>query len=186
RKSNYDPRTFTTKLVPEISSTHTTLLIPILDIISSLAAHAEANGYSGSKLTKYFGFWLLTARRGAGTEDWKSFYMRWEVSGRMLEHLFLSWLRDENTKRPLPRRLQELVAQYPYTTSPDPTVDGLLTRPRFSTRRHDALFVRVEVVYADHVEVHSSRSPIGIFADALKSEPKSDSGGHFYLWDQLK
>ena len=93
RKSSYDPRVFTTKLVPELLSIHTQLLIPILDIISSLAAHAEANGYSGSKLSKYFGFWLLTAHRGAGTEDWNSFYTRWEASGRMLEHLFLSWLR---------------------------------------------------------------------------------------------
>lgn len=93
RKSGYDPRAFTTKLVPEITSTHTTLLLPILDAISSLAAHAEVNGYSGSKLTKYFGFWLLTARRAAGTDDWSSFYTRWEVSGRMFEHLFLSWLR---------------------------------------------------------------------------------------------
>ena len=93
RKSGYDPHVFTTKLIPEIPSTHAALLIPTLDIISSLAAHAEANGYSGSKLSKYFGFWLLTARRATGTEDWNSFYTRWEISGRMLEHLFLSWLR---------------------------------------------------------------------------------------------
>lgn len=93
RKADYDPRAFTTKLIPEIPSTHTTLLLPTLDIISSLAAHAEANGYSGSKLAKYFGFWLLTSRRAAGIEDWNSLYTRWEVSGRMLEHLFLSWLR---------------------------------------------------------------------------------------------
>jgi len=93
RRSTYDPRVFTAKLVPEIPSTHIALLMSTLDIISSLAAHAEANGYSGSKLAKYFGFWLLTARRDAGTEDWNSFYTRWEVSGRILEHLFLSWLR---------------------------------------------------------------------------------------------
>ena len=93
RNSGYDPQVFTTKLIPEIPNTHATLLLPTLDIISSLAAHAEANGYSGSKLSKYFGFWLLTARRAVGTEDWSSFYTRWEVSGRMLEHLFLSWLR---------------------------------------------------------------------------------------------
>jgi len=93
RKSSYDPRVFTTKLVPEIPPAHIALLIPALDFISSLAAHAEANGYSGSKLAKYFGFWLLAARRASGTEDWNSFYTRWEVSGRMLEHLFLSWLR---------------------------------------------------------------------------------------------
>lgn len=93
RKSDHDPRVFTSGLVPELPPTHTTLLLQLFDIISSLAAHAEANGYSGSKLTKYFGFWLLTARRAAETEDWNSFYSRWEVSGRMLEHLFLSWLR---------------------------------------------------------------------------------------------
>lgn len=93
RKTDYDPRAFTTKLVPEIQSTHTPLLLHILDIFSSLAAHAEVNGYSGSKLAKYFGFWLLTVRRAAGTEDWNSFYARWEVSGRIFEHLFLSWLR---------------------------------------------------------------------------------------------
>ena len=94
--------------------------------------------------------------------------------------------RDENTKRPLPRRLQELVAQYPYTTSPDPTADGLLTRPRFSTRRYDALFVRIEATYPDSVQIQSPRSPVGIFTDALKSEPRSGSRGHVYLWDQVK
>ena len=94
--------------------------------------------------------------------------------------------RDENTKRPLPRRLQELVAQYPYTTSPDPTADGLLTRPRFSTRRYDALFVRIEATYPDSAQIQSSRSPVGIFTDALKSEPRSGSGVHVYLWDQVK
>jgi hypothetical protein len=93
RKGAYDPRAVTTKLVPEIPSTHAALLVPTLDIISSLAAHAEANGYSGSKLAKYFGFWLLTSRRATGAEDWNSFYARREVSGRMLEHLFLSRLR---------------------------------------------------------------------------------------------
>jgi hypothetical protein len=94
--------------------------------------------------------------------------------------------RDENTKRPLPRRLQELVAQYPYTATPDQTPHGFLTRPRFSTRRYDALFVRVEAVYADAVLIPPSRSPVGVFTDALRSVSKSDSGGHSYLWNQVK
>lgn len=94
--------------------------------------------------------------------------------------------RDENTKRPLPRRLQELVAQYPYTTSPDQTPDGLLTRPRFSTRRYDALFVRVDAVYADSDRIPPSRSPVGVFTDALESESKFDDGGHLYFWNQVK
>ena len=78
------------------------------------------------------------------------------------------------------------MAQYPYTTSPDQTADGLLTRPRFSTRRYDALFVRVEAVYADVVRIPPSRSPVGVFTDALESEPKSYSPSHLYLWNQVK
>ena len=78
------------------------------------------------------------------------------------------------------------MAQYPYTTSSDQTADGLLTRPRFSTRRYDALFVRVEAVYTNTVHIPSSRSPVGVFTDALESEPRSDGGGHLYLWNQVK
>ena len=107
REGSYDPRSFTTKLVPEIQLAHAALLKSTLDTISSLAAHAEANGYSGSKLTKYFGFWLLTARRAAETEDWISFYTRWETSGRMLEHLFLSWLRYALSIYVLPTRFAD-------------------------------------------------------------------------------
>jgi len=104
----------------------------------------------------------------------------------VLDAGLLTCARDENTKRPLPRRLQELVTEYPSTTSSDPTVDGLLTRPRFSTRRHDALFVRVEAVYAGNVQTHPSQSLVGIFTDALKSQSKSDGGELLYLWDQVK
>jgi len=46
--------------------------------------------------------------------------------------------------------------------------------------------VRVEALYADSVQTHPPRSPVGIFADALKSESKSDGGEHIYLWDQVK
>ena len=183
--------------------------IPQLDGLRAVAVllvftfhHAlTPSGWLGVDIFFVLSGFLITGilrRDTANPAYWKSFYTRWEVSGRMMEHLFLSWLRyavsigvsrrefahvytrDENTKRPLPIRLQELVTQYPYTTSPDPTVDGLLPRPRFSTRRYDALFVRVEAVYPDSHRIPSSRSPIGIFVDALKSESKSD------LWTQVK
>jgi len=90
------------------------------------------------------------------------------------------------TKRPLPRRLQELAAQCPYTTSPDSTMDGLLTGPCFSTRCHDALFVRVEALYADDGQIQSSPSPVRILTDALNSKPRANNGEHVYLWDQVK
>ena len=46
--------------------------------------------------------------------------------------------------------------------------------------------MRVEAVYTNNARFQSTRSPVGIFTDALKSEPNSDSGGHVYLWDQVK
>ena len=42
------------------------------------------------------------------------------------------------------------------------------------------------MMYAGDVQIQSSRSPVDIFADALKSESRSDSGAHVYLWDQAK
>ena len=46
--------------------------------------------------------------------------------------------------------------------------------------------MRVEAVYADNAQTQSSRSPVGILTNALKSEPQSNSGEYFYLWDQVK
>jgi hypothetical protein len=85
-----------TALAPTINgtTTHLQLLTATLEIFSSLAAHAEVNGTSGSKLCKLFGLWLLTAHRVEDKDDWKTFYARWERTGRMLEHLFLSRIRQ--------------------------------------------------------------------------------------------
>ena len=91
--AGYPPKAFTDKLAPLLPTPHLQLLIATLEIFSSLAAHAEANGTSGSKLCKLFGLWLLTAHRVEDKDDWKSFYARWERTGRMLEHLFLSRIR---------------------------------------------------------------------------------------------
>jgi len=93
RKSAYDPGAFTAEFVSGIPQAHATLLVSALVIVSSPVAHVQADGYPGSKLAEYFGFWLLTTRRAAGTEDWNSCCARWDDSGRMLEHLFWSWSR---------------------------------------------------------------------------------------------
>ena len=91
--ASYPPKAFSEKLAPKLPSAHLDLLIATLEIISSLAAHSEANGTSGNKLSKIFGLWLLTARRVEEQDDWHSFYQRWERTGRMLEHLFLARIR---------------------------------------------------------------------------------------------
>jgi hypothetical protein len=106
RASEYAPNSFSDKLVPQLPAAHLELLTATLNLFSSLAAHAEANGISGSKLSKLLGLWLLTAIRAEPTDTWSTFYSRWETSGRQLEHLFLSLIRYA---RP-PRRFTLLMA----------------------------------------------------------------------------
>jgi len=93
RASDYPPQAFTQKLVPNLPEAHRELLSATLDIVSSLAAHSESIGSSGSKITKLLGLWLLTAHRHEESDDWNVFYDRWERAGRIMEHLFLARIR---------------------------------------------------------------------------------------------
>ena len=93
RTSSFPSDAFTKHLVPQLPTAHTELLLATLDVISSLSAHGEANGCSGSRLSKFFGLWLLTAEPPREGDDWYTFYDRWERAGRILEHLFLVRIR---------------------------------------------------------------------------------------------
>jgi hypothetical protein len=93
RSSQYPSTAFSAQLPRQLPGPHLELLAATLEILSSLAAHAEANGVSGSKLSKLFGLWLLKAQRAEDKDDWFSFYARWERMGRILEHLFLCRIR---------------------------------------------------------------------------------------------
>lgn len=91
--ASYPPNAFSNTLATQLPEAHLKLLISTLDIISSLASHAEANGISGSKLSKFVGLWLLSTHRSEESDDWSTFYARWERAGRVLEHVFLCWIR---------------------------------------------------------------------------------------------
>lgn len=93
KSAQYPPNAFSQHLNTLLPPAHLELLTATLEILSSLAAHAEANSTSGSKLSKLFGLWLLASRRVEEKDDWAAFYARWECMGRMLEHLFLSRIR---------------------------------------------------------------------------------------------
>lgn len=93
RESNFPRRSYTQQLAPLVRNPHFELLTALLDTVSSLAAHAESNGISGSKMTKFIGLWLLTAQRASRDDDWTTFYDRWDKFGRMLEHIFLAYIR---------------------------------------------------------------------------------------------
>ncbi|KDQ52460.1 hypothetical protein JAAARDRAFT_61984 [Jaapia argillacea MUCL 33604] len=184
RKSAYPPKAFTNELIPLLPPAHAQLLSTLLDIISSLASHAETNGISGSKLTKFIGLWLLTASRTEHADDWNTFYARWERAGRILEHLFLARIRDEAASHSMPKRLTELVTHYPY--SKGQTGEEFLPRPRFTTRKYDALFVRIENELAFEARPKSKKDPLRIIADAFKSESGAEQGEYDPLWDAIK
>jgi hypothetical protein len=93
KKSGYQPKAYSEALVPLLPETNAKLLAVILDLASSLAAHSEANGISGSKFSRLVGFWLLASNRVGKNETWATFYQRWDETGRMLEHLFLARIR---------------------------------------------------------------------------------------------
>ncbi|KAF8153759.1 hypothetical protein B0H34DRAFT_816919, partial [Crassisporium funariophilum] len=187
--AEYPPKAFSEILAPHLPISHLELLTSTLEIFSSLAAHAEANGTSGSKLSKLFGLWLLTARHVETKDDWHSFYARWERTGRMLEHLFLSRIRrsrEESTDQRMPTRLLELVRKYPYTKGlSSPTTDlQLLPRPRFTTPLYDAFFVRVEIELPSikrkpKYKVH----PLVLLADAFSI--KVEDGEFAELWEKI-
>ena len=93
RTSSFPPDAFSQSLIPQLPPAHTELLLATLDIVSFLSAHGEANGSSGSRLSKSLGLWLLTAERSLDGDDWTTFYDRWDRAGRILEHLFLARIR---------------------------------------------------------------------------------------------
>lgn len=85
----------------------------------------------------------------------------------------------------LPTRLQELVKYYPYNKGAAAD-DDLLSRPRFSTRQYDALFVRVETVLA-HGAKQPKQHPIHLLLEAFQLPIDISSGNeHIELWNTLK
>ena len=69
------------------------LLKALVEVFSSLAAHAEANGAGGAKVCRVAGFWVVGAQVQEGGDGWKAFYARWDEAGRIMEHVFLAGVR---------------------------------------------------------------------------------------------
>ncbi|KAF8624303.1 hypothetical protein AX15_005934 [Amanita polypyramis BW_CC] len=180
RAADYPAKAFSDYLSPRVPASHLVLLCATFEIFSSLAAHAEANGISGSKLSKYFGLWLLTSQRAEEKDSWSTFYERWERTGRILEHLFLARLRDEAVNQRMPVRLMELVKKYPYGSP----VDDLPSRPRFSTRQYEAMLVRVETQLTTQREPKHNHSQL--ISDAFEAEVAADEREYMELWEQIK
>ncbi|KAG1751754.1 hypothetical protein EDB19DRAFT_1198150 [Suillus lakei] len=183
--ASYPPKSFTELLLPQLPQAHTELLLATVDIISALASHAEANSISGSKLSKFLGLWLVTATRTEPTDNWTTFYARWERAGRILEHLFLARIREESFNSRLPTRLQELVKHYPYSRGSRAAEEDLLPHPRFSTRSCSVLFVRIETLLSESAP-QPKPSPVRLLLDAFNLSSEGETFEHVELWNALK
>jgi hypothetical protein len=183
--ASYPPKSFTELLLPKLPQAHIELLLATVDIISALASHAEANSISGSKLSKFLGLWLLTTTRTEQTDNWTTFYARWERAGRILEHLFLARIREESFNSRLPTRLQELVKHYPYSRGSHDIEEDLLPHPRFSTRSCSVLFVRIEVLLSESAP-QPKPSPVRLLLDAFNLSSEGEASEHVGLWNALK
>jgi hypothetical protein len=91
RDTSFPPNAYGKVLVPALASPNARLLATFLDLASHLASQSELNGISGSKFCKLLGYWLLSTR--VKRNGWKEFYDDWDAAGRILEHLFLAYLR---------------------------------------------------------------------------------------------
>jgi hypothetical protein len=78
------------------------------------------------------------------------------------------------------------VEHYPYDYVVDAPKDDLLSRPRFSTRQYDALFVRLDTEYASALKPKSH--PLRLIADALRAQSTGESATpeDDGLWDAIK
>ncbi|KAF8808166.1 hypothetical protein BYT27DRAFT_7256676 [Phlegmacium glaucopus] len=145
--SNIQAKLLCKDTAPLLPTAHLQLLKATLEKFSS--GRSESCASFGRSLE----CGCLTAHRVEEKDDWHTFYTRWRT-GRMFEHLFLSRMREQRTEmnppiNACPSFLLELVRKYPYTKGlSSPTTDlPLLPRPPFSftTRSHDAFFVRIEI-----------------------------------------
>ncbi|KAJ3731215.1 hypothetical protein DFJ43DRAFT_1155729 [Lentinula guzmanii] len=184
--ASYPPKSFSEILAPQLPPVNLELLTTTLDLFSSLAAHSEANGISGSKLSKLLGLWLLTAERSTPGDDFLAFYTKWDKYGRILEHLFLSHIRNEIANHRMPKRLVELVKHYPYAgKTQSSTEQDLLPRPRFSTRRYDALFVHIDTE-SPISGSRASKVSLQIVVDALNAITPSTDAPPYSIWQKVQ
>lgn len=92
---------YSSKLLPLLPQPHAALLKDLLDLLSSVAAHAQGNGMFNTKLAKDVAWWVVSSRKwdvskngtGGNRDEWADFYLAWDRASRILEHVMLAYLR---------------------------------------------------------------------------------------------
>lgn len=95
RAASYPQNAFSSILLPLLPRAHAFLLKGILDLFSSVAAHADGNGMFNTKLSKALAWWIVSGRVWSGG-GWSEFYAEWDRCARIMEHVLLCFLRCVN------------------------------------------------------------------------------------------
>lgn len=101
RAAGFPADAYSSKLLPLLSQPHAILLKNLLDLLSSVAAHAQGNGMFNTKLAKDVAWWVVSSRKwgvskngaGGNRDEWADFYLAWDRASRILEHVMLAYLR---------------------------------------------------------------------------------------------
>ena len=94
--------------------------------------------------------------------------------------------RDHARAGNMPKRLTQLVKSYPYLKQASPMDQHFLPRPKFTTRRRTALFVRVNTVSREQTVYREN--PIQLLHDALQAHVDKENSPQELLavWEELK
>ncbi|KAG8808858.1 hypothetical protein FRC18_004823, partial [Serendipita sp. 400] len=185
KSAEYPPEAYSTILPPLLPSEHQQLLDTLFNFASSLACYAEINGVSGSKFTRLIGWWLLSERREP-SQGLISFIQEWETAARILEHLFLAYIRDQHRLGKMPKRLTQLIKSYPYPNRAKDSDQYFLPRPIFTTHTRPVLLLRVALP-SNAKDKYSGR-PIQLLKDAIVGSVDESSGNPEYqsIWADIK
>lgn len=97
RMSSFPEDAFSKQLLPLLPPSHVDLLKDLLDLLSSVAAHAQGNGMFNTKLCKVLAWWVVCSRKWSvqneSKDTWTDFYDAWDRASRILEHIMLAYLR---------------------------------------------------------------------------------------------
>jgi hypothetical protein len=114
----------------------------------------------------------------------------WHIFGERnnsrLCHCAEAFDRDHARAGKMPKRLTQLVKSYPYLKQASPTDQHFLPRPKFTTRRRTALFVRVSSTSNDKTTYRNY--PIRLLQDALHANIDKENSPRELLnvWEELK
>ncbi len=97
RVASFPMNSFSSVLLPLLPNSHAVLLKNLMELFASIAAHADGNGMFNTKLSKVLSWWIISNRTWAGT-GFGSFYVEWDRAARILEHVFLAYVRCDTIK----------------------------------------------------------------------------------------